>query len=296
MGGGGSHVQTMHVPPRGAPGLVVDGGLRWRLVGDACGAPLWDGWVRSSPTARSGITSALRWTRGRDARQQPVTIQRVSPPPDPLSPPRRLGPLVRPHAPHADRAIAPPTWTKPRRRLRRWPRAVQSRGRQIPRPAARHSDPIRQRHQALPQPDAACPERPVRRGREGRVRLPGRPVGFWEVHLPPPRAQGGAADVGPHPGGRQGPAPALQLEGPAPASADRHRVPGLPPAAEQDPVRERRVRPAGDRQVARRQINRDVPAVLELVGLDGKEDRLPDQLSGGEQQRVASPARSSTGR
>jgi cell division transport system ATP-binding protein len=37
----------------------------------------------------------------------------------------------------------------------------------------------------------------------------------------------------------------------------------------------------------RRQIKRDVPAVLELVGLDGKEDRLPDQLSGGEQQRVA---------
>jgi cell division transport system ATP-binding protein len=38
---------------------------------------------------------------------------------------------------------------------------------------------------------------------------------------------------------------------------------------------------------SRRQIRRDVPAVLELVGLDGKEDRLPDQLSGGEQQRVA---------
>ena len=38
---------------------------------------------------------------------------------------------------------------------------------------------------------------------------------------------------------------------------------------------------------SRRQIHRDVPAVLELVGLDGKEDRLPDQLSGGEQQRVA---------
>ena len=27
--------------------------------------------------------------------------------------------------------------------------------------------------------------------------------------------------------------------------------------------------------------------MLELVGLDGKEDRLPDELSGGEQQRVA---------
>ena len=30
-----------------------------------------------------------------------------------------------------------------------------------------------------------------------------------------------------------------------------------------------------------------VPEVLELVGLDGKEERLPDELSGGEQQRVA---------
>jgi cell division transport system ATP-binding protein len=38
---------------------------------------------------------------------------------------------------------------------------------------------------------------------------------------------------------------------------------------------------------SRRQIHRDVPAVIELVGLGGKEDRLPDQLSGGEQQRVA---------
>ena len=37
---------------------------------------------------------------------------------------------------------------------------------------------------------------------------------------------------------------------------------------------------------SRTQIRRDVPAVLELVGLKGKEDRLPDQLSGGEQQRV----------
>ncbi len=32
---------------------------------------------------------------------------------------------------------------------------------------------------------------------------------------------------------------------------------------------------------------RVVPEVLELVGLQGKEDRMPDELSGGEQQRVA---------
>ncbi len=34
-------------------------------------------------------------------------------------------------------------------------------------------------------------------------------------------------------------------------------------------------------------IARVVPEVLELVGLQGKEDRRPDELSGGEQQRVA---------
>jgi cell division transport system ATP-binding protein len=34
-------------------------------------------------------------------------------------------------------------------------------------------------------------------------------------------------------------------------------------------------------------IHRVVPEVLELVGLQGKEERRPDELSGGEQQRVA---------
>ncbi len=37
----------------------------------------------------------------------------------------------------------------------------------------------------------------------------------------------------------------------------------------------------------RAEIDALVPQTLELVGLDGKEQRMPDELSGGEQQRVA---------
>jgi cell division transport system ATP-binding protein len=37
----------------------------------------------------------------------------------------------------------------------------------------------------------------------------------------------------------------------------------------------------------RHMVSRQVPIVLDLVGLAGKEDRFPHQLSGGEQQRVS---------
>ena len=56
---------------------------------------------------------------------------------------------------------------------------------------------------------------------------------------------------------------------------------------EQDRLRERRLRPAGDRQAASPRSATLVPETLELVGLEGKGDRMPDELSGGEQQRVA---------
>lgn len=36
-----------------------------------------------------------------------------------------------------------------------------------------------------------------------------------------------------------------------------------------------------------KEIRSVVPDTLELVGLDGKQKRMPDELSGGEQQRVA---------
>ncbi|MBC9734116.1 cell division ATP-binding protein FtsE [Nocardioides marmotae] len=38
---------------------------------------------------------------------------------------------------------------------------------------------------------------------------------------------------------------------------------------------------------SRTDIRQVVPATLDLVGLEGKADRMPDELSGGEQQRVA---------
>jgi cell division transport system ATP-binding protein len=38
---------------------------------------------------------------------------------------------------------------------------------------------------------------------------------------------------------------------------------------------------------SRSEVTRVVPETLELVGLEGKGDRMPDELSGGEQQRVA---------
>jgi len=38
---------------------------------------------------------------------------------------------------------------------------------------------------------------------------------------------------------------------------------------------------------SRSEIAKVVPATLDLVGLDGKGERMPDELSGGEQQRVA---------
>ena len=63
----------------------------------------------------------------------------------------------------------------------------------------------------------------------------------------------------------------------------------------QDGVRERRLRAAVHRQAARRHPHAGA-RVLRLVGLGDQMDSMPDQLSGGEQQRVSVAAPWSTAR
>ena len=79
----------------------------------------------------------------------------------------------------------------------------------------------------------------------------------------------------PPPPGAQGPA------------QDRDRVPGLQAAAAQDGLRERRVRARGHRARRGAGSGRRWTGCSPLVGLTGQAQQLPDQLSGGEQQRTA---------
>ena len=67
----------------------------------------------------------------------------------------------------------------------------------------------------------------------------------------------------------------------------RRGVPGLQAAAQPDGVRERRLRAPGHRQRPRSEIRAKVPDILRLTGLSTKLHNYPDQLSGGEQQRVS---------
>ena len=125
----------------------------------------------------------------------------------------------------------------------------------------------------------AEPARPRGRlpgGREGRVRLPRRPV-----RAPASRPSCGwcSARSSRQPGqvyvlGKDL-APAVELEDPGAAPPGRHRVPGLPAAAEQDGRRERRVRASRSSASRATRSAQVVPEVLELVGLHGKENRLP---------------------
>ena len=135
-------------------------------------------------------------------------------------------------------------------------------------------------------PTRGRPRVGVVRDREGRVRLPGRPVGLRQVDDDPPAAQGARADDRPHHHRR-----------PRPGRLPHRRVPQLRRnigCVFQD------FKLLSDRTTSenvayalkvqgepQRAIRRKVPEVLGLVGLTHKGNSYPDELSGGEQQRVS---------
>ena len=86
---------------------------------------------------------------------------------------------------------------------------------------------------------------------------------------------------------RPRPRPAQALEGAAAPAQRRLRLPGLQAAPEPHRVRERRLRAQGAGREPATRSARKVPEVLSLVGLSHKMNSLPDELSGGEQQRVS---------
>ncbi len=129
----------------------------------------------------------------------------------------------------------------------------------------------------------------------GRVHLPRGPFRLRQVHVHPHAHPRGEADAGPYLRGRRGPDHHAQLARAVFAPQHRVRVPGLQAPAEQDRVRERGVRALEVIGKSRHVIKTQVPEVLRLVGLQDKLNKRPDQLSGGEQQRV-SIARAIAGR
>ena len=124
-------------------------------------------------------------------------------------------------------------WRRPPSRSRSSPTRCASRG--SPRPTPTASRPHRRR-----------PGHPG-----GRLRLPRGSVGRRQVHAHQaarPRREG---DERPRRGGRLRPGPHAPQGGAPAAAPDRHRLPGLPAAAAQDGLRERRLRARGDRHAAR---------------------------------------------
>src|SRR5699024_7726720 len=110
-------------------------------------------------------------------------------------------------------------------------------------------DQIRLRFEVLRRTLPQGSRRDLVRGRPRGVRVPRRGLRFGQVHSHPshPARRGPDRRADPHRreiGGED-----AQLEGAVSAPGDRDGVPGLPSAAEQDRLRQCRLRSAGDREV-----------------------------------------------
>ena len=95
------------------------------------------------------------------------------------------------------------------------------------------------------------------------------------------------ATAGPGRPRRPGPRPARAPAGPEDAPQDRHRLPGLQAAADQDGLRERRLRARGDGHAAAQDPAGGRPRARARRADRSRPSRSPSQLSGGEQQRTA---------
>ena len=84
-----------------------------------------------------------------------------------------------------------------------------------------------------------------------------------------------------------GPGPAAAAAGAAAAPPDRHGLPGLPAAAEQDGPGERRLRPGGASASRGTRSASSSPRRWSWSASRARRSGCPHELSGGEQQRVA---------
>ena len=111
--------------------------------------------------------------------------------------------------------------------------------------------------------------------------------GSGKSTLDPPAAEGDRADARPDPRRRPRPRAAEALEGAAAAPQRRLRLPGLQAAAEPDRRRERRLRAEGAGRAAASRSAGRCPRCSRSSGSPHKMNSPPDELSGGEQQRVS---------
>ena len=136
-------------------------------------------------------------------------------------------------------------------------------------------------------PDVDGAPRRLLRDRQGRVRLRRRRVGLGQVDDDPAAAQGDRADARADHRRRPRPRPAQALEGADAAPQRRLRLPGLQAAART--ARRPRTSPTRSRCRARAATRsaRRCPRCSGSSGSPHKMSSYPDELSGGEQQRVS---------
>ena len=115
-------------------------------------------------------------------------------------------------------------------------------------------DPLRERLQAL-QGRRRRAARHLRRGPKGRIPLLGRPVRIGKVDVSAPVAPRGERHQRSHRRRRPRHLTAQSLEGPAASAQHRLRLPRLQAAADQDRLRERRVRHGSDRPATPRRAH-----------------------------------------